>query len=260
MSSEAALPGAYGRSPLAFLFTNDKAQIVYADSEFREIMKHTDGGLIGMPLHDALGLEQQSANAFFEEVRAAGTLEKKMLDLRTMLGDMVRVTTTSWASYHDDQGFVGVNVKLREVGGNGASEATSEIDESESLVGLRMAQALSGVTSVTDDMHLRLYATTQIEAVQVLLARLLGLGVHEKLEKKINKFAKKNNWPVSMTDGELVIEDGLRDAEAYRALLAEAVKYAEYLMGEGVAAAEQHLVDEQMTAETLELAGQYGMR
>ena len=244
---------------LAFLLTNAEGQIVYADSVLREVMKRGGEGVVGAPMHEVLGIDQQMASEFIMEVRDVGTVEKRQMDLRDMTGGVVHVTATGWASYRDQEGFVGINLKFRQTTRQEEQDVGLEQIDGD-VVGFQIEQRLNQAGVLDDDAYLRLYTVTHIDALQVFLARALGLGVRDKLEAAINKAAKKNKWPVSMVDGEVKYGEGLLDIKAYRTLLGEAVKYAEYLLGSQIVAAEMESIDAKMNEKMPDVAGQSGLR
>src|SRR5574341_632378 len=105
-----------------------------------------------------------------------------------------------------------------------------------------------------------LYFTTQIGAIRVLLARMGGPRVADTLEAALNKRARDNHWPMTISLGEVILDDNRLDGAAYRALLEEALDYAANVIGRRVAQAEMQTVDGHINGETRDVAEQAGLR
>ena len=253
MDSESQLPA----NLLGFLFTNDKSLVVFADKDFRSLIRSpVDDSLVGVALHDALGLEKRVASDFVEEVREVGSVEKRHLELRDRTGDSLDVLARSWASYDEQESFEGVRIFVRQLLGDDLHQAQMPVTEAVNNAGAW--QIVSKVDHLDDEALLELYFNAHVEELQVMVARVLGLFMRDKLESNVNKFAEQNGWAINMRDGQIAVDQ--RDTEAYRAILTSAIDYVGSLVGYGIVAPRLRSVDEQMDARTLELATQVGLR
>jgi hypothetical protein len=244
-------------APLGLLFTDATGQVVFADPSFLRMLNYREAGVVaGEPLHRALGLDQKLAKQLLEDLRKTGQVRDRRLDLQTANGGTVLVAFTGVANYDDSGSFIGADLTVRDV-----KRDTAEVPAigRGDVIKTRVQQILSE-TGQEDAAYLRSYFTTQMEALYVLMGRLVGLWVHNNLDKMINSAATLNGWSVQFNHGALGKEVANPDGRVYKALLAEASNYAVSMIGQRVVARELRMVDEYMDERTRKVAADAGLR
>lgn len=258
MSALAGSPGTFS-IPQALLFTDARGRVVFVDAHFLELLGGSAGVHVGEPLHRVLGSAQAEISRLLNEVSSAGYAHDVPLTVEQ--GGQPRVLyCTGVATYDPNGAFIGADITLREAG-SGEPEA-APVTHSDVLQ-QRIQQITSeaeGRKTVEDKTRLALYFTTQIGAIRVLLARMGGPRVADTLEAALNKRARDNHWPMTISLGEVILDDNRLDGAAYRALLEEALDYAANVIGRRVAQAEMQTVDGHINGETRDVAEQAGLR
>jgi len=102
------------------------------------------------------------------------------------------------------------------------------------------------------------YLTIQIDALQILLARLGGLETRAALERILNTTAVAHRIPVHMRQGYLDFVDRTVPFDAYRTFFRAAADYAVSVIGRRIVAEELNAVDRRIdpaARKTAELLG-----
>jgi hypothetical protein len=188
-----------------------------------------------------------------------GSVREQLLEVRDTAGVTFRVSCTGVATYDAGGTFIGADLTLRNI----ATDSTPDTQPAHQVdsLDILITQIQSEVKDLEEEESLlQSYFTAQIRALEVLLSRLLGLQFRDKLEACINGCAQRNGWRISMEDGLFMIDLNDTEAEVYHTLLTEAVAYMVSVVGQSVVAKEMQMVNEQMSAKTLELASQFGLQ
>jgi hypothetical protein len=241
------------------VFTNALDQVVFVDGNFLELMNRPEvGRIIGEPLDKVLGLERQIVKQLMQDMVQAGFLQDFPLEVSTTTGTAVHILCSGVATYDDKENFIGADLTLREAIGPGLSRALRPHDEDSFS---RLArQTLAEARALEDQVYLQQYFTAQVNALQVLLARMGGVRIRDTLERIFNKSARRNVWPISMKDGQITIEAKDLETGTYRTLLSKLVDYVVSVVSQRMMLRAVCAVDEQMEAKVLELADRAGLR
>jgi hypothetical protein len=250
-TSEAPVPS------LAMLFTDALGQVVFVDHTFLRLMNLAEAGSVaGEPLHKALGMEQKAARQLLEDLRAAGHIQDRQLELQSVKGRTMKVVFTGVATYDESGTFLGADLTLRDL-----KRATNEIKmvERGDVIKTRVQQLLDDDAPVAAIDYVELYFKTQMEALHVLLVRLMGLWVRDQLDAVINEQAEQHGWGVRFRDGLFCMVFREDETEMYRILLGTAADYAVSLIGARIVAREMQTVDANMDSRAFEAAFNAGV-
>ncbi|HLY26383.1 MAG TPA: hypothetical protein VKQ72_08595 [Aggregatilineales bacterium] len=243
------------QSNAALLFTNNAGVTVFADRLFLNLFNYSQSAaVIGKPLAKVLGIEERLARQLIDELRKAAQIEDRVLDARSAVGSALRLSCSGIASVDAAGRFIGADFRLREV------EAISQETLINSPASFTLPVLPSEGNPEVDKMFLQLYFTTYTKALYVLLARLVGPQVQERLDKLINEVAKRNHWQVQMSGGLFTGDVNQTPVEAYTTILHEAQGYAENMIGKPMVVREVAASEAQLHPGVLSLASQYGLR
>jgi hypothetical protein len=106
---------------------------------------------------------------------------------------------------------------------------------------------------------MQLYFASQLNALYILLIRMAGPRVYQVLETNLNRKAEQNGWPILIGRGHVVFGNSVQ-ADACRALLSEVAAYAANVLGRRMVEREMRAVDEQLTAGSVAVAHELGLR
>ena len=98
-----------------------------------------------------------------------------------------------------------------------------------------------------------------MEALHVLLVRLMGLWVRDQLDAVINEQAERYGWGVRFRDGLFCVVFREDHTEMFRVLLSTAAEYATNLIGARIVAREMQTVDANMDSRAFEAAFNAGV-
>ncbi len=244
---------------VALLFTNNAGLAVFADRLFLNLFNYNESSaVIGKPLGKVLGIDEKLARQLIDELRKESSIDGRVLDARTARGMFVRLNCSGIASVDAAGRFIGADFRLRQ------AEATAATPAEETLVATPPALTLPVLPSEgdlsVDKMFLQLYFTTRTKALYVLLARLIGPQVQQRLDKLINDLAKRHNWQVQMTGGLFNADVAATPVEVYTTLIQETEHYAENMIGKAMVVRELANSDTQLHPGVISLAARYGLR
>jgi hypothetical protein len=134
------------------------------------------------------------------------------------------------------------------------AQAREQADEEQARAAIQAQQRAQ-----EEQILRQLYFTAQVNALQVLLARMGGPRVHATLEDNLNKTASKNRWPIRILGGQITIGDAM-PVEGYQGLLHSVVDYGSNVVGRAWMLEEMRAVDMRMDARTREVADHTGLR
>jgi hypothetical protein len=277
-------------APLALLFTDARGRIVFVDNNFLEMLHYeTASSLVGTPLNKVAGIEASALSSLLQDVARTGYVHERPLALHGPGGTSLDVLCSSVATYNPEGEFIGVDMtfhdaadatleddtapvhgdvlqsRILQIHAEAEARAQAQADEAEAHARLQADEALARAANqanqrAQEEQILRqLYFTAQVNALQVLLARMGGPRVHATLEESLNKSAAKNRWPIRILGGQITIGDNM-PVEGYQTLLGSVVDYGANVVGRAWMLQEMKAVDLRMDARTREIAEQAGLR
>src|SRR5450432_666285 len=246
--SENEEPSESDSSNAAQLFTNNAALAVFADRPFMTLMSYAESAaIIGKRLDTVLGIEEGVARQLFDELRSAANLDERLLDVHDANGIALRLICSGAATIDAGGKFLGADFRLRP-----PSVFADDIDVT--IPHLRIDE-----DPTVDKMFLQLYFTTRLKALYVLMGRLVGPQVNDRLDKLVNDTAQRHKWDVSIAGGLFVGDIGTTPVEVYKILLHDTQAYAENMIGERLVVRELGNVKSQLHQGVLSLASRYGL-
>jgi hypothetical protein len=246
----------------ALLFTDSLGRVVFVDNNFLRMTHCPEEGIaVGEPLEDVLGLDRQTVAQLMREVAQNGYVLHRLLELCDATGASTCVWCTGVATYQNGETFIGADFILQDSAWTGIPEAQSEHHHADILSRL-LKYIRARARSLEDQTLLQSYFTAQVNALQVLLARMAGLRTCVALEAIINESAQRSGWPVCMKDGSVEVEpmDVEAEARALCELLSQIVDYVVGVVGRRLVVQEMQAVDDQADEWALEAASRSGMR
>ena len=246
--SNSDIPLDSGQTNAAQLFTNSAGLAVFADRPFMTLLSYPETfAVVGKPLYQVLGIEQVLAQQLFDQLRKAARLEERLLEVRNANGLPLRLVCSGVASVDAAGKFLGADFRLRP-----ASVFAEEADATIVRVSIDQDPEI-------DNMFLQLYFTTRVKALYVMLGRLIGPQVNDRLDRLINDTAKKNNWNVKILGGLFTADVATTPVQVYKTLLKDTQTYAENLIGQRMVARGLAGVQSQLHPGVLSLASRYGL-
>jgi hypothetical protein len=245
----------------ALLFTDSLGRVVFVDNNFLNMMHCAEEGIaVGEPLEDVLGLDRHTVTQLMREVAQTGYVLHRLLELRDTTGASTRVWCTGVATYQNGGAFVGADFILQDSAWTGIPE--TQFEHHADILSRLLTHIRARARNLEDQTLLQSYFTAQVNALQVLLARMSGLRTCATLEAIVNEGAQRNGWPVCMKDGHIEVEPMGIEAEARTLceLLSQVVDYVVGVVGRRLVIQEMQAVDEQADEWALEAANRSGMR
>ncbi len=235
------------------IFTNNRGQVIFADSTFLDIMKfERRQPILGKPLCRVLGLEPDQVKGLLDA--EPGVSRPVTMTLRDTVGQLNCLEMESIPAYDRNNKFMGINIIVRKVsGGNGAP-----VPAPVSNIGTRPLSAR--LAGQPDGEVLQPFFLAQMDTLQILLARVAGLRVRDALETIFNEAAQKHSWAVAMVDGNIYVDPGAANPDVYRTLLCAAAEYAAIVIGWRVVSHEMATTEYQFGPSTLDIATDHGLR
>lgn len=208
-------------------------------------------------LHAMLGIEQRSADQFLQDLSHRGSVDRPALSIRTTTGSLRPMRATGIAVFVGRESYIGADIQLLPplpmVKSLARPQSHADVLDNYAKQALEEARLLKTRTL------LQVYLSVQIDAIQVLLARLGGLGMREALERIINSTAIKYRIPTVMQDGFLEFGDRTVPFDVYRLLFQTAVGYAVNAIGRRMVADEMETIDRRIDPGVLEAAKLFGL-
>ncbi len=233
-------------SSLAFVFTNAQGRIVFADRNFLGLAKREPGRpAIGESLNAALGIDADSAAALLRGAAQHKFFDRRPLSVRTSTGSLNGLWGAGVAVYDQQGGFIGADIVLALP--STESKPTFPRLEHAEVLNSYLQQSLAEARLHKTKTFFQVYVNVQIDALQVLLARMGGPEMRNTLEQVINQAAKSHGVPVVMQDGH--VEFGIQSAmffNSYGTLLRAAISYAVDAVGKRMVGQEIQAINRQI--------------
>lgn len=255
------VPGSQGAA-LCLVFTDARGRIVFADSNFLELLRQGDtSSLVGEPLHKALRVEPQKVGELITAIARVGYIRGHKIESQDVGGEPLNMACTGVATYDDQGSFIGADLTISDVTHFVSSDV--HIKDRGDILSARI-KAIQGEAEkqwVEEEETLALgYFTAQVSTLQVLLGRMGGPRVREMVETLVNQTAHQRSWPVQLRGGHLIISGIELPVDAYAVLLEQVFDYGVSIIGQQAIVREVQAVDEQMTDHLREMADQVGLR
>lgn len=287
-------------TPLALLFTDARGRVVFVDNKFLELMRYPEAtSLVGEALHKVVGVDAPAIMTMMQDAARQGYVHERPLTLHLKQGETLPVLASSVATYNTDGEFIGVDITFHNAADASTEDETAPVhgnvlqtriqqihDEAESKALAQIAaqqekraQEAEAMSRMAEEdrqkraeqiareraeMEARvlpqLYFTAQVNALQVLLARMGGPRIHDTLESNLNKAAAKGNWPIKILGGQITVSEAGAPPEAYQSLLRGVIDYGANIIGRASILDEMRAVDAAMNPRTCEIAGNAGLR
>ena len=236
-------------SSTAILMTDDMGKVVFVDSHFLALMGYEEAGVvIGEPLHRALGSASNVINQLIDELREAGQIFDRPLQLQDMDGHAVQVRFAAHSTYDHRGLFIGADLSLEAV-----------MDEIEPIpTKIRLAKI---------DTHLlEAYFAPHIQSVSEYVIMLGGKSVRTAVEKLINDTGWQNGWPVRWQGNRIISElpaseaSPQRQMEIYTALMTKLMLYATRITGKQQITKRIQKLEKKLNNDALAQADKVGYR
>jgi hypothetical protein len=228
------------------IFTDINARVIFVDGTFLK-MTHRSASharsLMGMPMHEVVGVEQSAVQNMVKEVSRIGNLRDVPMAIKDVTGQEIEVFFSATGTYDERGSCIGADFSMRYALGGGQRLSTPS-----SLFDTQEREQLYG------------YIAAQIDALRVLLIRTGGQKFGERLEAILNETAEKNGWSVRISSSQLELGDIAVRSDVYRGLISKAVTYACGVVGKGLVAKQMKAVDDQLGDRGRELALELGLK
>lgn len=234
------------------VFTNNRGQVIFADSSFLDIMKfERRHPVMGKPLYRVLGIEQDEVKGLLNA--EPGVSRPVAMTLRDGEGRINCLELESIPAYDRNDKFLGINIIVRRVSDGGAALPAP--------VSSIVTRPLSArLVEQTPGEFLQPFFLAQVDTLQILLARVAGLRVRDALESIFNDTAKKHGWAAAMVDGNVYVDPIAANPDVYREMLCALGEYAAIVIGWKFVSHEMMVTERQFGPSTLDLATDCGLR
>jgi hypothetical protein len=249
------------------IFTNSKGQVIFANQGFLDLMHYERRQpVMGKPLHTVLGIEARDTNDLLDDAREGKCRSRSLvLEMADRHGDMKTVQIETLPAYDSSDRFLGINIIVKPVLEESEPEPTQyRTDAAAAAAEFQRCMSPQPLDERAllrqKGATLRDFFTTQIDTLQIFMARIAGLRVREAMEMILNETSQKHLLPVAMVDGNIYIDPVAEDAAVYRLLLGEIAKYASCIIGWAPVAAEMKRAEASFCEEVLAAATETGLR
>lgn len=241
-----------------FVFTNASGEVVFTDRGFLRLTKRPfDDSPLAEALHLTLGIEEPSARSLLQDVTHRGAIDRPALRVRTTTGSLHAMRAAAVAVFTGRESFIGADIQLspplRE-----AKEATPPQSHAD-VLGNYARQALEEARSYRSWTYVQVYLAVQIDAIQILLARLGGHETRASLERIVNASALRNRIPIVMRTGDIEFGHKTVPFSAYRTFFESAVEYAVSTIGRRMVEEEMRAIDRRIEPGVLQTARLFGL-
>jgi hypothetical protein len=245
----AALPPDNAR---ALVFTDARGQVVFVDNNFIKLTGRSAGApVVGVPMHEILGIERDEAQILLKEISKAGELTGVPVDMRDAAGSPLHVDVNGVATYDDRKSFIGADLALFPAA-NG--EATAEVPAPAAPAS---AEVPAFETERVELTHT--YFMAQMLALRELAVRIGGERLRNTFNNIVNETATRSEWPIVVQDGELFAEVRQSQPEIFGGMLARMVTYAASMIGANLVVKEMAKIDGSLDAAVVDAGKSLGL-
>ncbi len=219
------------------LFTNVRGDVVFVDRNFLLLTKRSpDELVVGKPFYSLLGIDAQSATHWLRDLMQQGFAVRRPASLTTNTGTLRPALATGVAAYAERMSFIGADILLT-LPSLDYRLPTQSIRHTD-VMSTYLQQAVLDARLTKSRTFLQVYVVAQIDALQILLGRMSGLQIRDRLEQILNETARGQGIPALMRNGYLEFTHKTTNLGAYGSLLRAAVGYSVNVLGKRLVAAE----------------------
>jgi serine/threonine protein kinase len=204
------------------LMTNMLGHVIFVDNQCLNILKrhHNEARtIVGKPLHEVLGIEQQLAKQLIQTISTQGQIELVELEIKNSRDSEVQVACSALATLDDKGDFVGADISLLPLPKVSDAPSSSKFSTAQPAI------------NTQESTYLQDYFISQLEALYQLSANWGGKKIANHFENLINEAGQRNVWPISMEKGQIAVELKSTDVDMYKALLARGMDYTAHILG-----------------------------
>jgi hypothetical protein len=242
----------------AFLFTNARGEVVFTDRGFLRLTKRSLGrSPLAEALHITLGIEEPSAQQLFQDLTFHGAIERPALAIRTATGSLRAMQAAAVAVFSGRESYIGADIQLTSPQPRAKPQAPpkSHADVLDNYA----RQALEEAKTFGSRSLLQVYLAVQIDAIQILLARLGGLEMRAALERVVNSAGLEHRIPIVMRNGDLEFGGRTVPFSSYREFYESAVAYSVNAVGRRMVEEEMRAIDRRIDPSVLKTAHLLGL-
>jgi hypothetical protein len=247
-------------SALAFVFTNAQGRIVFADRNFLGLAKREPNRpTLGETLQTALGIDAQSMAHLMQDVAQMTYFARRPLSIKTSTGTLSSLWGAGAAVYDQQNSFIGADILLA-IPSSESRPPFPPLIHAE-VLNSYLQQSLSEARIHRTKTFFQVYVNVQIDALQVLLARMGGPEMRNTLEHVVNAAATAHGIPIVMRDGHLeFFSKTAMFFNSYGALLRAALDYAVNAVGKRMVGQEIQAINRQIDPGLREFVTQLDLR
>ena len=223
---------------LARLHTNAAGNVLFANNNFLELMQYpTMSQIILSPLSEVMGLAPEVATRFLSVIKSGGEIQELITVTRSSDNALLERDCIGQAKYDQMNMYIGANFLLY------SQEEVSQFRHSLSEIDLT-----------------KMYFIEQIEAMQVLIARMMGVKLQQALVIAINDMAIDNGWDIKLVEGQIDIRPGFEDVDAFQYVLKNVQSHVSDILGKKIVMYEISQLEDSMSQEMVSVADATGLR
>ena len=247
---------------LALMFTNTSGQVIFADRNYLRITGTSAVRIVaGEPLQQILPIEPRSAAPLADMLRRRDLIEPVSISIRSATGAVWQSSTTAIGVQDEKGNFIGTDLAL--VGASSSDPAASPVPQL--LTHADVLKAYVGMVFSEGNLlksrtFIQSYVISQLEVMQIMLARIGGPTIRLAFENVISNTAKSTSLPILMKNGHMEFSRKDIGLQSYRAFLLSAISYAVDVIGRHLVQQEMLAVDRFMGPGTFELISQMDIR
>ena len=248
--------------PPFFIFTNSQGLAFFSDLNFIRVRGiQTEQIISGRSLSRILIIDVHTAGQLRELVKQKSRIGGIPIPFITASGSVIQADTTAVAALDENGNFMGMDLVLaNRPGPSRTADKTPPLFTHADVIKAYVEMEMSSRDAALPRTFIQSYLVAQFNVVQILLARIGGLGSRLTFERITNSTASSMRLPVRMENGHLNFSDKDVDIQGYRSLLQKTMDYAVDVVGRSFVRSEMLLVDSFVGHGTLELISQMDLR
>jgi len=241
----------------SMIYTNAAMEIAYVNLHFLRMMQYDRSAkLIGKSLADVMHIPADIVRRLMQKALTSREAIQVLLEMRDPTGMLGYVVLNAVGAYGDSNEFIGLTITFEPI--LSAHQFLQQDDPLVALVDLKAVTTASEPASATVSNPGAQYVVAEVEGLQIFLARIIGMGMRNRMESAINVAAERNSWPLHMHNGELDLADA--EADIYQNLLDVAWHYAADVAGHNWVLREIHNIEDGLDPQILQQADALGLR
>jgi hypothetical protein len=236
----------------SFIFTNARGNVVFTDDSFLAVSgQPAEIRVSGNSLQDLLTVDMGFAARMLETIKHDGAMEGFHLPIREIDGIVEEANCSGVAVVDENGNFIGADLVLGSV---------LQFQNHSDVIKSYVDRILNEGNRLESRTFIQSYIAAQFDALQILLARIVGPAARHAFEVIVNNTAVSNAIALSMHNGRIEFTQRNIDIQRYRSLLKTSVTYAVNVMGRKKAKREVLLVDRCIGSGTLDLITQMDLQ